>query len=390
MKSVWSLLLLCLTGLILILVAVDPSSAGDENQVGVVVDFGNGRVAAKCVSFPEDSITGFEALQRSGLPVDTDYQTGGAAICRIDGQGCPADDCFCACRGGGECKYWSYWHFVNNAWNYSIAGSGIYQLRDGAVDGWVWGLGSVDTAKPPPALSFNQICVDENAASPTATVTPKPTSTPMILPTRAPTESAPIPTATTLMITATETVSVSVAPTAVTTESAGSTALPVAEGSQTETPIPETIFDTSETLVSPTTASQRGIESYPGQSGDDDPSTSLPIVDASTPALSQAGDDEAGVLSTSQEIAETGVADGLVDNIQTETAATPTLTPVAAVAVVGMGATIDEPSAVPLASQLEESPPWISYAGFVGILLLLAALGLLIYRRRANYSGENN
>jgi len=389
LKSAWSLLLLFLTGVFLILMAVDPSWASEGNQVGVVVDFGNGQVAAKCVSFPEDSITGFEALQRSGLPVETDYQTGGAATCRIDGHGCPADDCFCACRGGGECKYWSYWHFVNNTWNYSVAGSGIYQLRDGAVDGWVWGLGSIDQAKPPPALPINEICVDENRASPTATTTPRPTSTPMILPTRAPTESAPNPTATTLIIRATETVSMSIAPTVVTTEGAGPTALPAAANSQTETPIPEMIFDASETPVSPAPASQRGIEPYPGQSEDDDPSTVLPLVDAPTPAPPQAGDDGIGVLLTPQEIAEPGVVNGLVDNIQ-ETSATPTLTPVAAVAVVGMGAIIDEPSAVPSAPQLEESPLWISYAGFVGILLLLIALGLLIYRRRANYPDESN
>jgi len=104
----------------------------------------------------------------------------------------------------------------------------------------------------------------------------------------------------------------------------------------------------------------------------------------------QAGNDETEVLSTPQEIAEPEAVNRLVDNIQSETSATPTLTSVAAVAVVGMGTIIDEPFADPLVSQLEESPPWISYAGFAGILLLLVALGLLIYRRRANYPGENN
>jgi len=92
----------------------------------------------------------------------------------------------------------------------------------------------------------------------------------------------------------------------------------------------------------------------------------------------------------SEEIAELGVGGGLVDHAQSDAFAAPTSTPVAAVAVVGMGTTVDVPSADPSASQLEESPPWISYAGFIGILLLLAALGLLIYRRRANYPGESN
>ncbi len=94
-----------------------PSGASDGNRVAVVVDYGNGQVASRCVTFTEESITGYDALERTGLPIETDFQTGGAAVCRIDGQGCPSQDCFCSCRGGGECRYWSYWHLNNGIWN---------------------------------------------------------------------------------------------------------------------------------------------------------------------------------------------------------------------------------------------------------------------------------
>lgn len=387
MKSAWSLLLLCLTGVVLILMAVDPSWAGGENQVAMVVDFGNGQIAAKCVSFPEDSITGFEALRRSGLPVETDYQTGGAAICRIDGQGCPADDCFCACRGGGDCKYWSYWHFVDGTWNYSVAGSGIYRLQDGAVDGWVWGLGAVDQAKPPPALSFNEICVDGNMASPTVAVTPKPTSTPMILPTRAPTESAPNPTATTLVVRPTETVVTAALPTMSMTEDAGPTSLPTTDSGQADTPTPAVLLNAGETPVPVATMSMQNNEPYPIQSGGGGPTASLPMPDASTPAPPQPEDEGIALAPPPEEIAELGVGGGLVDHTQSDAPATPTSTPAVVSAVVGMGVTIDKPLAAPSTSQVEESSPWVSYMGFAGLLLLLAALGLLAARRRGNYPG---
>ncbi len=134
------------------------SAAADENRVALVVDFGNGEVATHCVSFPEQTITGFEALGRSGLAVETDFQTGGAAVCSIDDHGCPSDDCFCSCSGGDDCVYWSYWHQSDGRWNYSVAGSGLYQVRDGAIDGWVWGFGSVTQASPPPLIFFDEIC----------------------------------------------------------------------------------------------------------------------------------------------------------------------------------------------------------------------------------------
>lgn len=150
--------LLLLTLIVLASLAGGALAAQDDNRVAVVVDYGNGQTATRCVAFAEPEISGYEALSRSGLVVESEVQAGGAAVCRIDGVGCAADDCFCACRGGGECRYWSYWQQRDGAWQYATAGAGQNRVSHGAVEGWTWGLGSVTEAPPPPNVSFAEVC----------------------------------------------------------------------------------------------------------------------------------------------------------------------------------------------------------------------------------------
>ncbi len=146
-----------------IILADDPSQDDNENRAAIVIDTGE-RVETRCVAFAEPEISGFQALELTGLPVDTDIQANGAAICRIDGTGCPAADCFCSCPGGADCVYWSYWHLVDGEWRYAIGGAGQYRVRDGAVEGWVWGLGSVTQASPPPLVTFEEVCAQATAS----------------------------------------------------------------------------------------------------------------------------------------------------------------------------------------------------------------------------------
>jgi hypothetical protein len=148
------------------LAAGAPLAAQDDNRAAVVVDYGDGRTAARCVAFSEPAISGLEALSRSGLAVENEVQAGGAAVCRIDGVGCAVDDCFCACRGGGECRYWSYWQLRDGAWQYAVAGAGQSRVVDGAIEGWVWGAGSVTEAPPPPIVSFDEVCSGAVVAAP--------------------------------------------------------------------------------------------------------------------------------------------------------------------------------------------------------------------------------
>lgn len=159
--------------------------AQSSNRVGLVVGKGDGSFVTRCVEFVEDELSGYDLLMRSGLQVVAIQSGGmGVMICEIDGEGCPANNCWCKCSGS-TCTYWSYWHLEGREWSYAFMGALSHRVRSGDVDGWTWGAGD-----PPPALSFEQIC------APPATAPLSPTATPTILPTDTPTLA---PTATVLL-----------------------------------------------------------------------------------------------------------------------------------------------------------------------------------------------
>lgn len=147
-------------GLLLFLVA-GTIVAQESNRVALVVSLGNGEVLTKCVQFVEDEITGYEALSRSGLPFDSTIVGLGASVCRIEEVGCPATNCFCECKGGGPCLYWSYWQVQGGEWKYSQIGATIRTVVDGDIEGWVWDVGTPSEAPPPPPITFDEVCSDE-------------------------------------------------------------------------------------------------------------------------------------------------------------------------------------------------------------------------------------
>lgn len=149
--------------------------AQQSNRVGLVVRFGDGSLITRCVEFAESEISGYDLLTRSGLSIVAAFDSGqGAAICAIEGTGCPVESCLtCATP-----NYWSYWHLSDGAWVYSQVGAGGYTVHDGDVDGWSWGAGG-----PPPVVPFDQIC------APPPTDTPMPTDTSL-----PPTDTPPPPT----------------------------------------------------------------------------------------------------------------------------------------------------------------------------------------------------
>lgn len=367
--------LLILTVLVVALLAYTPSGAADDNRVAVVIDYGNDQVVTRCVSFSEDNITGYEALERTGLAVETDFQTGGAAVCRIDDQGCPPDDCFCSCRGGGDCIYWSYWHFTNGTWNYSSAGSGLYQVTDGAVEGWVWGLGSVTQAQPPPVVSFADVCATAATNTPTTTATATNTATRIFLPTALPTSAAPVATATIPLLTATAAATATMAPilstsailSGTTPAAPPATAVRITATLPPEAPtLPATPAPAFEVVGSQASSSGVSAVATQPQPTVADNQTGLPAV--ATPPLELPVEPTGGLLDGGAGVA---AATGLA------TTATP-------LAVAIIGAEADEPAAANSlpAAPAEAAATWPAYAGFVGLLLLLSALALLVYRRR--------
>lgn len=132
--------------------------AQESNRAGIVVRLRDNEVLSQCIAFDGEDITGFELLERSGFDLASSQKGLGALVCGIEETGCPANDCFCACKGGDECEYWSYWHQTVDGWRYSQIGASVYRVGPGEVDGWSWGPGSVNAAIEPPLMSFNELC----------------------------------------------------------------------------------------------------------------------------------------------------------------------------------------------------------------------------------------
>jgi len=167
----WALLAL---PLFLIGLAVSPAVAQvRDNQAGLVVVHSDGRVLTRCVSFSEEQITGLTLLQRSGLSFASASGPLGNTVCALDGEGCPASDCFCECKGT-PCVYWAYFlGSPEGGWVYANVGASMRQVHDGDVDAWVWG----DGRQLPPPMSFEAICGGASPAPVNAQVTPEPTVT---------------------------------------------------------------------------------------------------------------------------------------------------------------------------------------------------------------------
>jgi hypothetical protein len=147
-----------------------PALADGPVHVGLYVQFEDGSSVTRCVALnpadypPGKEATGLDVLRQSGL--DLVFETGGGfgvKICKLDKTGCdfPAEDCFCRCQGN-PCQYWTYWYAENGTWKYSSVGANGRQVKDGDVEGWVWGEGK--TAPPASVLS-------EGICSPPATAT---------------------------------------------------------------------------------------------------------------------------------------------------------------------------------------------------------------------------
>jgi hypothetical protein len=163
------------------------AQAGPGARVGLVIQFGDGRIETRCVAFEGDEIGGADLLAQSDLEAVVDASSGmGLTICQIAGEGCayPAEHCFCQCMGGGECAYWNYFYLDpgESEWTYSALGAAMRKVRSGSVDAWVWGDGHT----PPAAeVTFEEICV------PAALPTTLPTEEPTAMPTASPTPATP-------------------------------------------------------------------------------------------------------------------------------------------------------------------------------------------------------
>jgi hypothetical protein len=180
MKRAAATIILAIT-LLALVVMTEPMStpvhADDPNQVGLVVRFSNGSTFTACVEFSEPELTGEEVLDRSGLSIVRDTSYGlGAAICKIEGDGCdyPAEPCFCQCEGV-DCEYWAYYHLDNGEWIYSGMGATWHTVQHGDVEGWSWGAGDPSGSDvEPPLIPFDQLCAQPATEPPVVSFTADP------------------------------------------------------------------------------------------------------------------------------------------------------------------------------------------------------------------------
>lgn len=143
------------------------------NHAAVVIDTGQ-EVKKFCLAFPEDEITGAEALRRvDAQAVFANFGTRGQAVCSLCGTGCPSSNCFCDPN-----RFWAYHRAGPGGAPYAFSRTGASgaTVRNGDVEGWKWGGGEA----PPPA-KVSEVCnVDEppsrtsSAAPTTSTTTTQP------------------------------------------------------------------------------------------------------------------------------------------------------------------------------------------------------------------------
>ena len=74
-------------------------------------------------------------------------------------------------QGADAYRYWSYWQLESGTWQYAKLGPAMVKATDGAVDGWRYGVGTVQTSTPPDiGIGFTDICGNEPQSSDTVRV----------------------------------------------------------------------------------------------------------------------------------------------------------------------------------------------------------------------------
>ncbi len=154
------------------------------HRATLVVTFGSGRPTQSfCIEFSEDSISGLELLQRSGLPlvVSNASSSLGAAVCAIDGVGSTDPSTYSTCFGQYP-DYWAYYQYLSGAWRMSPLGASTSRVQDGSMEGWAWGANArpdspigVCPAPTPTAAATTTALAPTTTASPSASqVVPSP------------------------------------------------------------------------------------------------------------------------------------------------------------------------------------------------------------------------
>lgn len=346
-------------------------AAQGPNRAALVIRSADQQVETACVSFDEPQISGLDLLLRADLDVAIEVQGLGALVCSIDGTGCAAADCWCQCKGGGDCIYWSYWRHIDGAWQYSQIGAAMVQVQNGTIEGWSWGPGAVNAAIAPPVLTFDEVCNGNGQG--TGQVTPGAAIVLTLPPTAVPATAAATETPTPRPVTAIPT-----AP-----------ALPTQVTRASATPAPQVVVTAP--VASPTMTPGPIVPSpLPPASGGATAVTDITEQSSPTPiplasAVSVMAPTEPPPHTPSP-TAEAVVVPSRAEPDRAKIAAAPVATIVPQVTVIGAGVA---PPTIPAVQKPNASAPvdWLAYAVFA---VLAVSLSLFLISARLRRTGDRS
>ncbi len=143
--------------LLMLLIAATALAASDNKQVALVITYPDGSTHTEIVTVPVDATTA-DVLTAADVTVGLFDGGFGPAVCNINGQGCPSDDCFC-----NPSAYWAYFHLAGTRWESSMVGVGSYTPADRSVEGFAWSGfdANYNPTVQPPVMTFDEILASQ-------------------------------------------------------------------------------------------------------------------------------------------------------------------------------------------------------------------------------------
>ncbi len=154
---------------LLLLFAFTVIADGETKEVALVITYSTGATHTEIVTVPADATTA-EVLENADIPVGIADYGFGPAVCNINADGCPTDDCFC-----DAAHFWAYYHLAGDAWQSAAGGVGDYTPGDRSVEGLAWSGfdANFNPTVQPPVMTFEEV-EEENGGPPQPAEIPEP------------------------------------------------------------------------------------------------------------------------------------------------------------------------------------------------------------------------
>ncbi len=129
------------------------------NQAGLVINHFDGSRVVRVVDFYGETLTGFQLVEKSGFDLVSVQFSFGPAVCAIDGEGHPSDNCF-GDFSVGDPSWLLYDLNANDEWQSSQVGVGDSIVYGGEVQGWLFG----QFGETPPPITSQEVFEQSSAA----------------------------------------------------------------------------------------------------------------------------------------------------------------------------------------------------------------------------------